>query len=103
MSEGTVTLVAGIINCICDFECTLLPIPLVMSLQMPIRQRLGLLVLLSGGVIVTIAGMVRTYFIWKSLISSWDETWYAVPLWISACVEIDLAIVSLHATTDAKT
>jgi len=35
----------------------------------------------------------RTYFIWKCLIQSYDETWYAYPLWICAAVEIDLAVL----------
>lgn len=65
-----------------------------MRLQLPLKQRLGVMVLLCLGIIVTAAGTVRTYFVWLSLIGSWDETWYAYQLWISACVEIDLAVVS---------
>lgn len=65
-----------------------------MRLQLPLKQRLGVMVLLCLGIIVTAAGTVRTYFVWLSLIDSWDETWYAYQLWISACVEIDLAVVS---------
>lgn len=93
LNEGVVTLVAGIINCISDLQCTLLPIPLIMPLQLPLRQRLGVMLLLCLGFIVTTAGIVRSYFIWKSLISSWDETWYAYYLWISASVEIYIAVV----------
>ena len=94
MNEGTTTLIAGLINCAADLECTLLPIPIVMRLQLPLRQRLGVMVLLCVGIIATAAGTVRTYFVWLSLIGSWDETWYSYQLWISACVEIDLAVVS---------
>lgn len=64
-----------------------------MKLQMPLRQRIGVCILLCLGFIVTIAGSIRTYFIWKSLIATWDETWYSYPLWIAAAVEIDLAVV----------
>lgn len=35
----------------------------------------------------------RTYFIWKSLVLSYDETWFAYPLWIAAAVEVDLAVI----------
>ncbi|KAK5127286.1 hypothetical protein LTR08_004449 [Meristemomyces frigidus] len=45
------------------------------------------------GLVVTIAGVIRTYFIWKSLMDSYDETWFAYPLWIAAAVEIDLAVI----------
>lgn len=64
-----------------------------MKLQMPLRQRIGVCILLCLGFVVTIAGSIRTYFIWKSLIATWDETWYSYPLWIAAAVEIDLAVV----------
>jgi len=84
----------GIINCFSDLLTTVLPIPIIMRLQMPMRQRIGVCILLCLGFIVTIAGVIRTYFIWKSLIATWDETWFAYPLWIAAAVEIDLAVVS---------
>jgi hypothetical protein len=51
--------------------------------------------LFSMGIIVTVAGIVRTWFIYKSLIAEHDNTWYAFPLWIAAAVEIDLGVVSL--------
>lgn len=95
LDEGKVTLAAGVINCASDLLCTFLPVPIIMHLKMPLRQRIGVCVLLSLGLIVTIAGAIRTYFIWKSLMDSWDETWFAYPLWIAAAVEIDLAVVSL--------
>lgn len=85
----------GVINCASDLLTTVLPIPIVMRLQMPLRQRIGVCVLLCLGFIVTIAGVVRTYFIWKSLMGSYDETWYSYPLWIAAAVEIDLAVVRI--------
>ena len=85
----------GVINCVSDLLTTVLPIPIVMRLQMPLKQRIGVCVLLCLGFIVTIAGVIRTYFIWKSLMDSWDQTWFAYPLWIAAAVEIDLAVVSV--------
>lgn len=113
LDEGIVTLIIGILNCVADLLTTLLPIPLVMRLKMPLKQasiqsslpplwkhlsneqqRIGVCVLLSLGVVVTVAGVVRTYYIWQSLINSWDETWYSYPLWICAAIEIDVAVVS---------
>ena len=81
-------------NSFSDLLTTILPIPIVMRLQMPLRQRIGVCVLLCLGFVVTVAGALRTYFIWRSLIDSWDQTWYAYPLWIAAAIEIDLAVVS---------
>ena len=65
-----------------------------MGLHMPLRQRFAVGMLFSMGMIVTVAGIVRTWFIYKSLIENYDNTWYAFPLWIAAAVEIDLGVVS---------
>lgn len=62
---------------------------------MPRRQRFAVCVLFGLGFIVTIAGIARIWFVYDSLIRSYDQTWYAYPLWISAAVEIDLGVVSL--------
>lgn len=94
LDEGTVTLVAGVINCVSDLMLTVLPIPIIWRLNMPLRQRLGVVVLLSVGFLVTIAGIIRTFYIWKALVDTYDETWYSYPLWICAAAEIDLAVVS---------
>lgn len=93
LPEGPVTLGAGIVNCIADLLVASLPIPIVVKLQMPRRQMIGVVLLLSLGFVVTLAGIIRTCFIWKSLMDSYDEMWYAFPLWIAAAVEIDLAMV----------
>lgn len=59
IDEGTVTLAAGGINCFADILITTLPIPMILKLQMPLRQRMGVVVLLSLGFIVTVAGAIR--------------------------------------------
>jgi hypothetical protein len=110
IDEGKATLAVGIINCFADALVTVLPMPMVINvcrfegfgigrltreqLNMPHRQRIAVIILFGLGFIVTIAGAVRTYYIYESLIVSYDETWYAYPLWIAAAVEIDLGVVS---------
>jgi hypothetical protein len=59
IDEGQVTLAAGIVNCVADLLVTLLPIPMILKLRMPLKQRLGVCVLLGLGIIVTAAGVVR--------------------------------------------
>ena len=61
---------------------------------MPLHQRLAVAMLFGMGLIVTAAGIVRTWFIYRSLFNEYDQTWYAYPLWIAAAVEIDLGVVS---------
>lgn len=87
---------AGVLSCIADLMCTLLPIPVIWSLNMPLRERISVIVLLSAGMIVTVAGILRTFFIYKSLFGplKYDQSWSTYPLWICAAIEIDLAIVS---------
>lgn len=94
LDEGTVVLVAGILHCLSDLLTTTLPIPIIWRLQMPLKQRISVCVLLGLGFVVTLAGIVRTYYIWKGIIEEWDETWYTYPLWIWAALEIHIAVVS---------
>jgi hypothetical protein len=62
---------------------------------MPLRQRLAVALLFGMGIIVTVAGIIRTWFIYRSLFNEWDATWYSYPLWIAAAIEIDLGVVSI--------
>jgi hypothetical protein len=64
---------------------------------MPTKQRIAVNFLFSLGFIVTIAGIVRTWYIYKSLILEYDQTWYAYPLWICAAVETDLGVICTSA------
>lgn len=96
LDEGILQLVAGLIICVSDLMVTLLPVPIIMRLNIPLRQRIEASILLSVGLIVTFAGIVRTYFGWKALIATYDETWYSYPLWICAAVEVYLAVVSFR-------
>ncbi|KAM0717728.1 hypothetical protein Q7P37_007580 [Cladosporium fusiforme] len=93
LDEGKVLLGSAVITCVADFLCTVLPIPAVMRLRMPLRERIGVCFLLSAGIVVTIAGSFRTYFIWLGLIAEYDETWFTYPLWICAAVEIHLSVI----------
>ena len=98
LDEGKVMIGGGVVNSVSDLLTTVLPIPIVMRLQMPLKQRIGVCVLLCLGGVVTIAGTLRTYYTWKSLMDpniNWDETWYAYSLWIAAAVELDLGLVSI--------
>lgn len=91
LDEGVITLICGIINCVADFATTVTPIPLIMGvstlisqsfsladvsqLHMPKRQRFAVAALFGMGLIVTAAGIVRTWYIYKSLMTTYDNTW----------------------------
>lgn len=94
INEGTVMLAGGIVNVVADALVTVIPIPLILRLKMPKHDQIGVLVLLSLGFFVTIAGIVRTYYIWLALVHTKDSSWYSHPLFIAAAVEVDVGIVS---------
>jgi hypothetical protein len=77
-----------------DFVAVLLPIPEIMKLKMPRRQRIAVIMLLGVGIIVSFAGVTRTYYMYHLTNQTYDVTWASYPLWISACIELDLGMVS---------
>jgi hypothetical protein len=60
---------------------------------MPPSKKIGNVVLFTLALLVIAAGAVRAYYTWKALIGSYDETWYSVPLWVAATVELQVAVV----------
>ncbi|CAE7207985.1 hypothetical protein PTTW11_09771 [Pyrenophora teres f. teres] len=97
MDEAIMTMVCGVLNSVADLLTTLTPMPLVLRLHMPLNQRLAVAMLFGMGFIVTAAGIVRTWFIYRSLFDEWDQTWFTYPLWIAAAVEIDLGVICASA------
>jgi hypothetical protein len=49
----------GIVNISTDFILALAPVPLIWKLQMPLRTRLSLVVILSLGIFAAVAGIIR--------------------------------------------
>lgn len=92
LDDGKVTLYCGIANTFADSLVVILPIPLIAQLDLPFRRRVGAIILVSLGFAVCVAGAVRAYFTWLSLIATYDETWNCFGLYISAAVEIDLGV-----------
>ena len=93
IDEGISAVWIGSFNTLADLLITILPIPVILRLQMPRRQRIGVVILLSLGLVVTIAGAFRTYYLWYDLVDTYDITWLSYPLWISATVEVYLGLV----------
>lgn len=93
MNEGVTLLIASVLNTFSEFLVAVLPIPVVMHLRMDRKQRWEVISLLSLGITVSVVGAVRTYYVWLSEIGTYDVSWYSVPHWICAAVEIDLALI----------
>ena len=93
-NQGLATLISGGVKTFTDLLITTLPIPLISRTSMPTRQKYGVIALLGVGYIVTVAGVLRTYFTWRAFYSpTWDQTWEQYPAFLAAAVENDLAVV----------
>lgn len=90
----------SIITLFSDFLLLLMPIPIVWTLQLSLKQRIAVLTLFAIGFIVCIAGIVQAVYVNEALVKSYDETWVGWPLWITSAIEVDLGIlcVSISAT-----
>jgi hypothetical protein len=93
INEAIHLLVAGIINTFNDFCVVMIPIPVVLKLRLPLRQRIFCAMLFGAGFIVCIAGAVRIYFFYQ-LDTTYDKTWLSYPTWICGTLELYLGIVS---------
>lgn len=96
MNDGAIVFSASVINIFTDGLVTVLPMPLIWSLKLPIRQRIAVISIFALGAFVNVAGTCRTVYVWKSQIASYDQTWEGWPVLLSAGVEITLGLVSLH-------
>ncbi|KAJ5512360.1 hypothetical protein N7463_001912 [Penicillium fimorum] len=93
MDDGAIVFSASVINIFTDFLVTALPMPLIWSLKLPARQRLAVISIFALGVVVNIAGSVRTVYVWKSMVTGYDATWLGWPVLIAAIVEISLGLI----------
>lgn len=63
------------------------------TLRLPLSQRIGLVAIFSLGFIVVVAGCLRTYYTWYVVEHTWDVSWYGFDLWIWTAVEANLGII----------
>ena len=82
------------VNILVEIIVTMLPVPIIWRLKLDRRERLGVILLLSIGVIVVGISAAKLYYIWLTLIGTYDQTWWTSPLWICVKVELDVGIVS---------
>ncbi|KAF2665814.1 hypothetical protein BT63DRAFT_417339 [Microthyrium microscopicum] len=90
---GAFMLSMSIINTVLELIVAILPIPAIFILDMDPRQRYSVIGLLSLGFFVFAVGCVRCYYVYASLLGTWDITWQAYPHWICSEIEINLALV----------
>lgn len=99
MDDPNIVFSASVINIFTDFLATAIPMPLIWSLNLPARQRLAVISIFGLGIVVNVAGSVRTVYVWKSMKASYDMTWVGWPILVAAVVEISLGLVYLPVNT----
>jgi hypothetical protein len=93
LNDGAIVFSASVINIFTDFLVTVLPMPLIWNLKLPTRQRIAVISIFGLGIAVNVAGSVRTVYVWKSMVASYDSTWLGWPILIAASVEINMGLV----------
>jgi len=93
-NDGMSMQAAAVFNTVSEFWIATLPLIACFKLRVDRSQRWTVIGLLSLGYFVSVAGIGRTFYIFKSF-TTYDITWWSGPQWIFAEVEIDLAIVSV--------
>ncbi|CAI6262960.1 unnamed protein product [Periconia digitata] len=80
------------LNSISDILVYLWPAKPLWSLQLPLRQRLGLICLFSVGTTVCVCGGIRMYFL-EEYFSSDDYLWNAAKVYVCMTLEMNLGII----------
>ncbi|KAK3935172.1 Phosphoglucosamine mutase [Diplogelasinospora grovesii] len=86
------------LHIITDFVIFLIPMPVILTMTIPTRQKVGLSLVFATGLFVCLVSVLRTLWL-KDLLYSTDFTWDLVSIanWSSA--EINIAIVCACLTT----
>ncbi|PVH95164.1 hypothetical protein DM02DRAFT_660418 [Periconia macrospinosa] len=88
----------GIMNIVQDVGIYILPIPIIFTLQMSLRQKVALAAILSVGLIAVAAGCVRFYYV--LFLANETDIWYYMADSLNWCsIEIYAAIICGSAST----
>ncbi|KAK3291203.1 uncharacterized protein B0H64DRAFT_330769 [Chaetomium fimeti] len=80
------------LHIITDFMIFLIPIPVVVTMTIPLRQKAGLLVVFTLGLFLCAISIVRT--VWLDLLLHVDDaTWYLVTIANWSTAEVNIAII----------
>lgn len=92
--ENGPLIISSAINIFTDIWLVVLPIPILWKLHLPSRQRVILIILMSLGILVCVAGIVRIYYLIETLLQTYDVTWEGYTVWLWTSVEIQLGIIT---------
>ncbi|KAH9902325.1 integral membrane protein [Xylariomycetidae sp. FL2044] len=95
---ATFYLVTAGINIVTDILTYTLPIRLILRLQMPLRQKIALIVVLGLGLFACISSGIRIAFI-PRLLYSYDVTWVLTGAMTWSVVEVNIGILATSIPT----
>ncbi|OCK83484.1 hypothetical protein K432DRAFT_290959, partial [Lepidopterella palustris CBS 459.81] len=85
-------LASGILNSVSDFLVFLWPARSLWQIQLPLKQRLGLIAVFASGCIVCVAGIVRLWYI-QVVFTSSDYNWDGAIVWVATTIEVNVGII----------
>ncbi|KAJ4398216.1 hypothetical protein N0V85_006342 [Neurospora sp. IMI 360204] len=91
--EGFPLMAHAAITALADFIVWVLPLPTFYKAQIPLHQRMILVVLFSFGLFVVFAACIRMYWVHYVVWKTWDPTWEGIQVWAWTAVEIHLGIM----------
>ncbi|KAF2501020.1 hypothetical protein BU16DRAFT_555526 [Lophium mytilinum] len=91
-------LASGVLNCLSDFLVFLFPAKMLWNIQLPTKQKWGVIAVFASGCIVCIAGIVRLWYI-QVVFTSDDYAYDGAIVWAATCIEVNVGIICgcLHA------
>jgi hypothetical protein len=78
---------------ITDFLVYILPLPIIWTVVMPRRQRLGLLSVSICGLFVCVCGIMRTYYIHVINYETYDFTWEGYNFWVWSSLALNFGLL----------
>ncbi|KAK4508404.1 hypothetical protein PRZ48_002142 [Zasmidium cellare] len=88
--------IQGALSVITDFYSVILPMGMLRTLSTTKRQKWALNAVFSLGLLVVVAGIVRTVYL-ERLGSHWDITWLGFDVFVWSQLEVQLAIICASA------
>ncbi|KAF3941829.1 hypothetical protein ABW19_dt0209601 [Dactylella cylindrospora] len=92
LSDGAALISNAAVNIFLDCWLWIMPVPIVWSVHLPLRQRIGLVAVFALGFFVCLAGAMRMYYVVQTAYS-YDPTWDGFSAWIWSAAESDVGII----------
>ncbi|KAF9892322.1 hypothetical protein FE257_002099 [Aspergillus nanangensis] len=92
-NKSSATMSFSITNMVTDLMVLVVPIPVLWNLKLPMRERLGLIALMSLGLLACVASGIRIFYTYQTLNVTYDITWDGYQIWLWILIEVNLAVM----------